>query len=87
MADAICQALDALSPIHLRLRDDSGLHVGHPGAQSGGGHYHIEIESERFAGKTLVARHRQVYAALGPLMGSAIHALAIQAWAPGERQD
>jgi BolA protein len=82
--EAIRQALAALAPRYLHVRDDSALHAGHAGARSGGGHYHIEIESAQFAGRTPVARHRQIYAALGDLMGSAIHALAIEARAPGE---
>lgn len=32
-----------------------------------------------FAGKTLLARHRAVYAALGSMMKTDIHALSIQA--------
>jgi BolA protein len=35
-------------------------------------------------GKSLIARHRMVYAALGELMSTDIHALAIDARAPGE---
>jgi len=81
---AIQSALAVLAPRHLVIRDDSALHAGHAGARDGGGHYHVEIESEQFRGRTPVARHRQIYAALGSLMGSAIHALAIEARAPGE---
>ncbi len=84
VAGAIEAALARLAPIHLVIRDDSEHHAGHPGARSGGGHYHIDIASERFTGLSPVARHRQIYAALGDLMGSAIHALAIEARAPGE---
>jgi len=83
-AAAIQAALGVLMPTRLVIRDDSEHHAGHAGARSGGGHYHIDIESERFAGLSSVARHRQIYAALGDLMGSAIHALAIEARAPGE---
>ena len=81
---AIRAALAALAPSRLVVLDDSEHHAGHAGARSGGGHYHVDIESERFAGVPQVARHRQIYAALGDLMGSAIHALAIEARAPGE---
>ncbi|MGZ8198792.1 MAG: BolA/IbaG family iron-sulfur metabolism protein, partial [Burkholderiales bacterium] len=41
--------------------------------------------SARFKDQPLLARHRMVYEALGPLMHREIHALAIQAYAPGER--
>jgi len=74
----------AFQPSLLTIQDDSAKHAGHAGAKDGGGHYHIVIESSMFAGQTLVRRHRQIYTALKPLMGSAIHALAIEAIAPGE---
>jgi BolA protein len=74
----------ALQPVLLEIHDDSAKHAGHAGARDGGGHYHIVIESSMFAGQTLVRRHRQIYTALKPLMGGAIHALAIEALAPGE---
>ena len=37
-----------------------------------------------FAGKAPLARHRAIYAALGEMMQTDIHALAIEAKAPGE---
>jgi len=40
--------------------------------------------SAAFAGLPTVARHRLIYQALGDLMRSPIHALAIAARAPGE---
>lgn len=72
----------ALQPLRLEITDDSHLHVGHPGAAGGGGHYTVEIVSAAFAGKPLVRRHRLVYDALGDMMGSDIHALAIRASVP-----
>ena len=45
-------------PQQFELRDDSALHVGHPGATSGGGHYHVRIVSAEFEGKTRLERHR-----------------------------
>lgn len=84
---AIEAALAKLAPLHLRVRDDSALHAGHPGARGGGGHYHLEIVAACFADRTPVMRHRQIYAALGDLMGSGIHALAIEARAPGEDRE
>ncbi len=74
----------ALAPRQLRVVDDSARHAGHAGARDGRGHFDVEIESASFAGQGLLARHRQVYAALGELMQTDIHALAIQARAPGE---
>ena len=75
---------DALQPDSIAVRDDSALHAGHAGAREGG-HYAVLLTSARFAGLTLVARHRLVYHALGPLASQGIHALAIEALAPDER--
>lgn len=74
----------ALQPQRLRVIDDSHKHVGHAGARDGRGHFTVEIVSAAFAGQSAIARHRQVYAALGALMQTDIHALAIKARAPGE---
>lgn len=83
--DAIRAALEAaLSPESLSVVDDSHRHAGHAGAQDGRGHYNVEIVSAAFAGLNPIARHRAVYAALGEMMTTDIHALAIKARAPGE---
>ena len=84
LAAAIRGRLAALDPQSLDLLDESGLHVGHEGARSGGSHFRLTIVSPRFAGRDTLARHRMIYAALGPLMQREIHALAIQALAPDE---
>lgn len=74
----------AFAPQHLVIEDESHLHVGHAGAATGRGHFKVEIVASAFAGQPMVARHRQVYAALGDLMQSDIHALSIQARTPDE---
>jgi BolA protein len=84
VAQGIEQELAALQPDHLEIADDSALHAGHEGAKSGGGHFRLTIVSPQFAGKNTLARHRMIYAALGPMMQAQIHALAIRAYAPGE---
>ncbi|MEK7439093.1 MAG: BolA family protein [Pseudomonadota bacterium] len=84
IAQAIEQRLAALQPSRLELRDDSALHAGHEGAKGGGGHYSLTIVSPQFSGKNTLARHRLIYAALGPMMQQQIHALAIRAYAPDE---
>ena len=78
--------LASLEPVRLELIDDSAKHAGHAGAQGGGGHYRLLIVSEKFCGKSTLARHRLVYDALGELMRSKIHALSIQSLAPDEAQ-
>ncbi|MGH8796684.1 MAG: BolA family protein [Caldimonas sp.] len=73
----------ALHPESLAVQDDSHLHAGHAGAREGR-HFGIRVVSARFEGLPRVARHRLVYDALDALMGHGIHALAIDARAPGD---
>jgi BolA protein len=85
---AVADAIEAdlrrrLAPESVTLRDDSHHHAGHAGAREGG-HFHVRIVARCFAGCGKVARHRLVYDALGPLAPRGIHALAIEALAPGE---
>lgn len=75
----------ALSPLHVEVIDDSDRHAGHAGAQGGAGHFHVRVLSEKFRGLPVLARHRLVYEALRPLIPDEIHALGIEADAPGER--
>jgi len=74
---------EALAPSELHVRDDSAQHAGHAGAREGG-HFHVAVVSDRFTGLQRLARHRLVYHCLSDLMQRGIHALAIDARAPGE---
>ena len=74
----------ALEPESLVVEDDSHLHVGHEGAKGGLGHFSVSIVSAKFSGMNMLARHRAVYAALGDMMHTDIHALAIDAVASDE---
>lgn len=69
----------AFAPRLLEIEDDSHRHAGHSGGAHGHGHFSVRIVSAAFAGMSPVARHRAVYAALGDMMQSDIHALAIRA--------
>ncbi len=82
-ADLEAALRSALPSTRLEVQDDSHLHVGHAGAREGR-HFSVKVVSERFAGLSRVARHRLVYDAAAALMGSGIHALVIDARAPGE---
>lgn len=73
----------ALEPTELEVRDDSHLHAGHAGAREGR-HFSVRVASARFNGLSRVARHRVVYDALRNLIPQGIHALAIDARAPGD---
>ena len=75
---------EALHPLSLDVADDSHKHAGHAGARGGQGHFSVDIVSSAFAGKLPLARHRLVYAALGEMMQTDIHALAIRARTPDE---
>lgn len=81
---AIRERLAALTPLELDVEDESHRHVGHAGARDGRGHFRVRIVSAAFGGLAPLARHRAVYAALGDMMQTDIHALAIDARAPGE---
>ncbi len=70
------------TPTQLVIEDESHLHAGHAGAEQGHGHFRVRIVAEAFRGVPTVARHRLVYAAVGDLMQTDIHALAIEALAP-----
>ena len=74
-----------LSPSHLQVKDQSHLHAGHAGARDGMGHFEVTIVADAFEGKSRIERHRLIYAALGALMQTDIHALKINAYSPAER--
>jgi len=77
-ADRIHAALQALSPSHLEVLDESHMHSR--GLET---HYKATIVSEAFAGRLPVRRHQAVYAALGGLMQE-IHALALHTYTADE---
>ena len=70
------------APVELVIEDQSHHHVGHAGAAEGHGHYRVRIVSEAFRGLSPVARHRLVYDAVGDLMKTDIHALALTTLVP-----
>ncbi len=47
-------------------------------------HFAARIVTAAFAGKATLARHRMVYAALGPRMGGEVHALSLRTLTPAE---
>lgn len=71
------------APTELALEDDSHLHAGHAGARDGKGHFRVLIVADAFRDKSNIQRHRLIYSALAELMQSDIHALSIDARAPG----
>lgn len=74
----------AFEPVVLEVVDDSARHAGHAGARDGRGHFNVRVVSVAFRGMRPLARHRAVYAALGEMMQTDIHALGVVALAPEE---
>jgi BolA protein len=72
----------AFNPELLEVVDQSHRHAGHAGARDGRGHFVVKIVSVRFEGVKPLARHRMIYAALGTLMQTDIHALSLEALSP-----
>jgi len=66
------------------------IEQGLPGARvsvtGDGVHFEATIVAADFSGKSMVQRHQLVYAALGDLMQSAIHALSMRTLSPNEVQ-
>ena len=93
VAAAIRTTLEAaFSPTALEVIDDSRKHAGHahvvsrPGVADGVGetHFKIKMVSPAFAGKSRIDRHRAINAALADAFAAGVHALSIDARAPGE---
>ena len=82
----------AFSPTALEIIDKSRKHAGHahvaerPGRADGVGetHFKVKMVSPCFAGKSRIERHRAINALLAPELAAGVHALSIDARAPGE---
>ncbi len=62
----------------------AGLDCEHLAVEGDGRHFFATIVAAAFAGKSRVARHQQVYAALGDRMREQIHALSMKTLTPAE---
>jgi BolA protein len=75
---------EAFAPASLEVVDESDLHKGHAGHRpEGDTHFRVRIAAEAFRGKTRVEAHRMVNAAMKGEFDRGLHALAIEAKAPG----
>ena len=75
----------ALTPMSLRVVDESHLHAGHAGHRpEGETHFRVYIVSDRFEGKSRIDRHRLVNEILAEELAGPVHALAVHPSAPGE---
>ena len=79
---------ESFSPERLRVVDESQMHAGHQPDITGTGetHMRVQIVSESFSGKSRIERHRAINALLKPELDAGLHALAIEAAAPGEAE-
>ena len=84
--DTIAEKLTkAFSPDHLAVIDESHRHKGHAGWREGGEtHFRVSIVAAAFAGKSRLERHRLINQALAAELAGDVHALAIEAAAPGD---
>ena len=62
----------------------AGLACDHVDVEGDGRHFFATIVSAAFEGRSRVARHQQVYAALGDRMPEQIHAMSMKTLTPAE---
>lgn len=72
------------TPDQVRQYILEGLECEHIEVQGDGSHFEAVIVSAAFEGKRRIARHQQVYAALGKRMDAEIHALSMRTLTPEE---
>ena len=72
---------ETFKPARLDVIDESDQHKGHHGVHAGRveTHFRVIIESAAFTGKSRVAQHRLINAALKDELDGGVHALAIEA--------
>jgi acid stress-induced BolA-like protein IbaG/YrbA len=74
------------TPDDVRRYIAAGLDCSHLQVDGDGRHFNALIVSEAFEGKSRVARHQLVYAALGERMREEVHALSMRTLTPAEYQ-
>ena len=75
------------SPEDVRRYIAQGLDCERVEVDGDGRHFQALIVSTAFAGKTRVARHQLVYAALGERMREEVHALSMRTLTPEEYRE
>ena len=79
----------ALQPLSLEIIDESAQHAGHmlhPDGEEPRGetHFRVKVVCVAFASKSRLERHRAINALVAAELRDGVHALAIEARAPGE---
>ena len=72
-----------LELLHFEVKDFTGRHLNHE-QHDGGFHLEAVIVSEDFINKSLIERHKLIYAALGDLLKHEIHAFSMKTLTPAE---
>jgi len=72
------------TPDDVRRYIAAGLHCSVLEVDGDGRHFNALIVSPAFEGKSRVARHQLVYAALGDRMRAEVHALSMRTLTPAE---
>jgi len=78
---------EALEPVRLAVADQSAEHaghMGHAGHGSGETHFHVDVVSRAFVGRSRVERNRMIYAILEEEMAGGVHALSMSTLTPEE---
>ncbi len=70
--------IEAFSPQHIEIIDESYKHHGHSGAPEGGqSHFIVSIRAAAFTDQSRVKQQRAIYAVLKEEMAGPIHALTL----------
>ncbi len=73
----------ALSPSHLDVINESGMHNVPRGSET---HFKVIAVSDEFVGKSLVLRHRMINDLLAEQLANGVHALSMQTMTHDEWQ-
>ena len=87
MKSSIAGKLETVfAPERLEVVNESHLHAGHQPGYDGEGetHLRVRIVASAFAGMSRVARHRAINDLVKAEFEAGLHALAVEAAAPGE---
>lgn len=75
------QLQSTFSPVVLEVANESHMHSVPVNSET---HFRVVLVTDMFAGRSRVARHQQVYAALAAQLAGPVHALALHTYTPDE---
>lgn len=75
------KVLDAVTPAHLEVINESHMHNVPPGSES---HFKLVIVADAFDGLRAVARHQLINATLKDELKGSVHALSMETLTPAE---